>query len=506
MYILGACDDGDVLNAVKILLIFLNIIRTMVPIIIIAFGIKDLMGVVTGNKDGKIKDALMSLGKRVIAGLVVFMIPTLFNGLLNFLIEDPTNYSMCIENANPDGIQKAYYNTALKMVEMAKSELDAGRLQDAIAYANNKITVESNLSDVQAKYDKVRGYLDVQDEISIMTKKDQYNDLRSKVNSIDDSDVKAKLLDKLETKYRNLIEREGKLRKERNGNNGSNSGSGTPLNSNPNMANAGLSGEIVKQEETETLKVVIRKSGSYYTTQIWVKDPYNQLMKYDSPQYCRALYLPGYLMEKGISESGSTDKLAVGFNASGFYLKNTYDAASVNYYPAYDKTSVGTLVITNGKVVRNAYDKAYKTWYIAGVDKNGTLQIYTDSKSSDANAKKQWADGVISEIKNTFTFASPLVVNGQASNETTSMPSPTGAPKRQAICQIDGNNFLLITGSNLTRQNLIDIMLSANCQTGTNFDGGGSIALLFKSKNSTKIDTVVGNGRALTEVGYFVEQ
>ena len=99
-----------------------------------------------------------------------------------------------------------------------------------------------------------------------------------------------------------------------------------------------------------------------------------------------------------------------------------------------------------------------------------------------------------------------MVENGQASTDTTSMPSPNGKPKRQAICQIDGNNFLLITGSELSRQDLIDIMLSAKCQTGTNFDGGGSIALLWKSKNSTTIDTVVGNNRDLTEVGYFSEQ
>ena len=49
-------------------------------------------------------------------------------------------------------------------------------------------------------------------------------------------------------------------------------------------------------------------------------------------------------------------------------------------------------------------------------------------------------------------------------------------------------------------------MLKANCKTGTNFDGGGSIALLYKAKGSTNIETLIGNGRQLTEVGYFVEE
>ncbi len=505
MYILGACDDGDVLNGVRMLVIFMNIFRTVVPLIIIGMGIKDLMAVVTGNKDGQLKTSLSQLAKRIIAGLIVFMLPTLIDALLDILVEDGTSYQYCIENATPEGIQKAYYNTSLKMLETAKEDLDAGELQDALGYAKRKVEDSGQLQEIQSKYEKIRGYLDIQDEISIMTKKDQYNDLKSKVNGIDDSNVKAKLLDKLEKKYRTLNEKEGKLRKERD-TDGPNGSSSNVLNSNPNMADAGLTGEIVKQEETETLKVVIRKSGTYYTTQVWVKDPYNQLNKYDSPNYGRQTLHPGYLLKKAVEERGLSDKLVVGFNASGFYLKNVYDAASVNYYPAYDKTSVGTLVITDGKVVRNAYDKAYKTWYIAGVDKKGTLNIYTDSKTTDANAKKQWSETVIGEIRNTFTFASPLVENGQASTDTTSMPSPNGKPKRQAICQIDGNNFLLITGSELSRQDLIDIMLSAKCQTGTNFDGGGSIALLWKSKNSTTIDTVVGNNRDLTEVGYFSEQ
>ena len=135
-------------------------------------------------------------------------------------------------------------------------------------------------------------------------------------------------------------------------------------------------------------------------------------------------------------------------------MKDTYDAASVNYYPPYNKTSVGTLVITDGRVVRNAYDKAYKTWFIAGVDRSGNLQIYVDEKTNDINSKQAWANRVIGSIRNTFTFASPLVINGQASSITTSMPSAGSKVNRQAMCQIDNNNFLLITGPNLNRQDL----------------------------------------------------
>ena len=271
----------------------------------------------------------------------------------------------------------------------------------------------------------------------------------------------------------------------------------------------GSSETVIKKSETNTLKVYITKKSSYYITRVWAKDPYNQLKKYDSPAYGSVLYRPKKLLEMAINANNLGNKLVVGFNASGFYLEDTYDASSVSKYSKYNKTSVGTLVITNGKVIRNVYDKAYKTWFITGIDSNNTLRIFTDSKAStqaEINAKRTWANEVIaSGIKNTFTFASPLVVNGVKSNITTSMPSISSKVNRQAICQVNTNNFVLITGSDLSRNDLINIMLDLNCQTGTNLDGGGSIALFYKDKSATTIQTIIGNSRSLTEVGYFTE-
>ncbi len=271
----------------------------------------------------------------------------------------------------------------------------------------------------------------------------------------------------------------------------------------------GSSETIVKKGETDTLKVYITKVGSYYITRVWAYDPYNQLNKFDSPEYGSNLYKPSALLNKAKSAYNLTNDLLVGFNASGFYLKNTYDADSVAKYSKYDKTSVGTLVITNGKVIRNAYDKAYKTWYTFGIDKTNTLKIFTDSagtSSSQISTKKEWANKVInSGIRNTFTFASPLIENGKKSSKTTSMPSASSKLNRQAICQIDSNNFALITGSSLNRTDLQNIMLNLDCQTGTNLDGGGSIALLYQARGSNKLETIIGNSRALTEVAYFSE-
>ena len=497
MMLLSACEDGDILNTIRITLIVLDVIKNLLAVIVIIMGIKDFMGASINGKEESAKDAWKMLVRRIIAALVVFFLPTIMEAGIKAIDVNIYAYHECIVKATPEEIKNAYYNKAKKLVKEAKESLNREDYSDAKGYLE-KVEDPARKKELEKELSIIDGYITISEEISGMTRKDQYDSMKEKINKVSDGDVKAKLTKQLEDKKKNLKDPPKKEEKNNSSDNDANN------NNNPQQ-NTNIGGSVVKKEESDTLKVTISKVGSYYISQIWVKDAYSQLNKYDSPQYGSNLYKPGNLLANAVSINNLNNKIVIGFNASGFYLKDTYDAASVNYYPPYNKTSVGSLVITNGRVVRNAYDKAYKTWFIAGVDKSNTLQIYTDERTNDVNAKKQWSERVISSIRNTFTFASPLVMNGQASNITISMPSPGSSLNRQAMCQIDSNNFALITGSNLNRNNLIDIMLKLNCKTGTNFDGGGSIALLYKDKNSNSIQTIVGNGRALTEVGYFTE-
>lgn len=267
---------------------------------------------------------------------------------------------------------------------------------------------------------------------------------------------------------------------------------------------------IIYNGESETLKFYITKKGSYYLTYVWARNPYMQLNKFDSPEYGVNLYTPKNLLSKANTKYNLTNKLMLGFNASGFYLKETYDASSVSKYSKYDKTSVGTIVITDGKVIRNAYDKAYKTWYTIGINKENKMLVFTDLKtetSNEINNKKVWANSVInSGIRNTFTFAAPIILNGKKTGITTSMPGGYNDSKGlQMICQINDNNFLLFTSTNATRNSGITEFLNHGCQTAMNLDGGGSVGLLYKAKGTNEITKVVGGGRALPEVGYFTE-
>lgn len=265
--------------------------------------------------------------------------------------------------------------------------------------------------------------------------------------------------------------------------------------------------KIVYHGDSDTLKTYIVDKGSYFLTYFWTKDAYSQFNKFDSPDYGRILYYPKDLLVKAKTANNLDNKIIVGFNASGFYLKGTFDAYSVERNRAYDKTSVGTLVITNGKVVRNAYQYAVKTWYMVGINKDNKLLVFEDKESNNIEEKKGFSQTVInSGIRNTFTFAAPLIENGKRTNNTTSMAG--GFEKKmklQIFCQINENNYVLYTSTNNTRNKAIEEFLNLGCKTAMNFDGGGSIALFYKDKNSNEFVKVVGGGRELSEVGYFTE-
>jgi len=479
MDIQNFCENGDVLFTMRIVVTCLNIIRIVIPVIVAGGAIKSFFDAVVASSGEGLGKPLMLFIKRLIAAFLVFFVPTFLDLGLKMVSTSTQDYHACLDNATEEGIQNAYYKRAKDLIARARETFEPNDMRAIYKYLD-KIEDESRKKEIENEVKKLQEFFQIRTEIERMSTIKVYKALKDKISKLSDTLIKNKLSEELEQAYKALNIHD--------------------------VAQLNIGGTVTKKEETETLKVYVNRVNSYYVTQIWVEDPYKQLNKYDSPQYGSSLYKPSILLQGAINERGLSNKLIIGFNASGFYLRDTYDAASVNYYAPYDRTSVGTLVITNGKVVRNAYDKSYKTWFIAGVDTSGTFRIYTDERTNDVNAKKEWSNRVISDVRNTFTFASPLVIDGSASNITTSMPSPGSSLNRQAMCQIDKNNFILITGSNLSRGDLINIMLQAHCKTGTNFDGGGSIALLYKSKNSNNIETIIGNGRSLTEVGYFSEQ
>lgn len=61
------------------------IVKIAIPIIIIAYGMMDFFKAVVGSKDDEIKKSMKSLLYRVIAGVIIFLIPTLVSVVFSLI-------------------------------------------------------------------------------------------------------------------------------------------------------------------------------------------------------------------------------------------------------------------------------------------------------------------------------------------------------------------------------------------------------------------------------------
>lgn len=87
---------ADVKSTIKILGYIISVIKVLVPVIIVIMGTADFYKAVTGGKSDDLKKQAILFGKRIIAGLVIFFIPTILNIVIGVI--DPNNssdYTVC---------------------------------------------------------------------------------------------------------------------------------------------------------------------------------------------------------------------------------------------------------------------------------------------------------------------------------------------------------------------------------------------------------------------------
>lgn len=92
------CETGSTLvNVIAIVRLVMNIICVAVPIIMILMGTIDLFKAVTAGKDDDIKKKQKALITRIIAGVLVFLVPTIVSVLMNLI--GVSKWRTCWNNA-----------------------------------------------------------------------------------------------------------------------------------------------------------------------------------------------------------------------------------------------------------------------------------------------------------------------------------------------------------------------------------------------------------------------
>ena len=264
----------------------------------------------------------------------------------------------------------------------------------------------------------------------------------------------------------------------------------------------GVNSPSIYEYASSTLKYWIEKpTSSHYILHIWMDDAYNQL-KTALPSQFGNLETASNILNKEIQNMGYSNKGMVALNGSGF-VSETFDSDFFKRVPAWKNTAVTPIVIHNEKVLRNFtnYVLPEKKYFTYGLTNEGVLKYYPFDDVDNIALNQQTAQSIINEgVKYTFGFRPILVANNKRV-----VSDGEEDRNRQAIGQIDKNNFVIISSSQLSLNDIANRMVSLGCHTAVNLDGGGSVNLFYKG-NTNQIVTLRQTNRSLADVLYFVEK
>ena len=103
------CGKGSTLvNVIAIVRLVMNIICIAVPIIMILMGTIDLFKAVTAGKDEDIKKKQKALITRIIAGVLVFLVPTIVSVIMNLI--GVSSWRACWNNAAKGNFKSLFQN------------------------------------------------------------------------------------------------------------------------------------------------------------------------------------------------------------------------------------------------------------------------------------------------------------------------------------------------------------------------------------------------------------
>ena len=268
---------------------------------------------------------------------------------------------------------------------------------------------------------------------------------------------------------------------------------------------------VIKKGVTDTLRVWIEKKNrssrtSYYVTHIWAKNPYSQFKMQVPNNFGKELITANNLLLNATNQNGYSNKLIIAVNASGFIKNGTFGQTFYDANKEWDLTGRSPLVIVNGKKLRDiSNSKIPITLPVFGLKSNGLLAYYNYKAGTNLEYNINLSKKIINEgVKSTFSFGPVLVYDSTKKNNGTDQNI------RQGMCQIDKNNFVFISDEYSTPRTgfsyseLADYMLSLGCKIGFNLDGGGSVSLVYKPRQSNPT-IITGSTREIADIIYFHE-
>lgn len=153
MDIIKMCETPGILRIIMILEIVFNIVTVLIPIIIIITLIISAFKVIVSGKEEDLKNMLPTALKKLIAGLVIFLLPSILEFVFSLTGETFYELNTCIANANLETIE--YYEELLPVeyklqnAENNPTESNINQAREAILSVTDYATEDTMLDYLQ---------------------------------------------------------------------------------------------------------------------------------------------------------------------------------------------------------------------------------------------------------------------------------------------------------------------------------------------------------------------
>lgn len=145
MYLLTSfCENSGVLRVLYFMKLLFNILLTILPLIVIITTIIGIFKIVIDGKTDTMKNTLFISFKRIIAALIVFLIPTIMDFVFTSLVEANLDFATCFTNAELDYIKEREKVEKLERDEEYQKRLQERKEYEAIQKAKHEIWKQSN--------------------------------------------------------------------------------------------------------------------------------------------------------------------------------------------------------------------------------------------------------------------------------------------------------------------------------------------------------------------------
>ncbi len=160
--ILSICDDPKILEIMRIVNIAINIIRIVVPIILIFVLMIKLMGAVTKSDEDGLQKVMKTAPKNILAAALVFLVPFFVRMVVKITAPD-SEYEKCISITSLEEIEEIYEQNMEELVSRAeetKTSSDYATAYDYLKYVKD----EDKRQEYEERLEKVRSEIDSEQE------------------------------------------------------------------------------------------------------------------------------------------------------------------------------------------------------------------------------------------------------------------------------------------------------------------------------------------------------